>query len=292
MLWLKQEKPLATVRMLVSSVCKLFMVALHCVHVLCDIVEDGDDALFHFSCWVDELEYFSCCDPKYGPQGHSTCFNNVFTFDRCCIEQEPQDDGFSCWGLFSSRAHLSVDACCSASSKVASDNTSCWDDFFTYDACCKRQEFELPPLGDTAVWTSPTAVQLQELEQNFGGLQTGVSSKGCETNQTGGDRMSRALHNYAPCYARLLAKMLPHWHDSFFSVAEIGILSGSGLALWSRVFPMARLLGFDIDTSNALGKLEFMKSRGGSSLMISCSPCHSMRRSFRKPCKDADQSWL
>lgn len=75
--------------------------------------------------------------------------------------------------------------------------------------------------------------------------------------------MSAALHNYAPCYARLINKRLPHWSGDAINVAEVGILTGSGLAMWSTVFPTAHIVGFDLDTSNTLRNLPFLKSKGG-----------------------------
>lgn len=59
---------------------------------------------------------------------------------------------------------------------------------------------------------------------------------------TGGDRM---LHNgYGSTYARYLA---PFLDDRDLTVAEFGILKGTGLAIWCDLFPSARVIGFDID---------------------------------------------
>ncbi len=59
---------------------------------------------------------------------------------------------------------------------------------------------------------------------------------------TGGDRM---LHNgYAEIYAHYLR---PFLDAEDLALAEFGILTGGGLAIWCDLFPTARVLGFDID---------------------------------------------
>jgi hypothetical protein len=72
-----------------------------------------------------------------------------------------------------------------------------------------------------------------------------------EINQggmVGGDRMSPNYHGYAKIYARYLNK-LHKQKLSTLNILEIGILTGTGLALWSQVFPFANIFGFDIDLS-------------------------------------------
>jgi hypothetical protein len=57
----------------------------------------------------------------------------------------------------------------------------------------------------------------------------------------GNDRMNE--HGYAKDYARVLPKDAK-------TVVELGILGGTGLALWSEVYPSADLIGLDIDLSH------------------------------------------
>lgn len=59
---------------------------------------------------------------------------------------------------------------------------------------------------------------------------------------TGGDRMLH--HGYGETYARYLAAFLG---ERSLTVAEFGILKGTGLAIWCDLFPAARVIGFDID---------------------------------------------
>jgi hypothetical protein len=94
-------------------------------------------------------------------------------------------------------------------------------------------------------------------EVNYGGYVTNVARRRVSprdaraTEQlafwgmTGGDRMLH--HRYAPTYARYLA---PFVGARDLTVAEFGILKGTGLAIWCDLFPGARVIGFDIDLSH------------------------------------------
>ncbi|WPT11488.1 hypothetical protein PSENEW3n2_00000926 [Picochlorum sp. SENEW3] len=75
---------------------------------------------------------------------------------------------------------------------------------------------------------------------------------------TGGDRMSYDNHNYGVIYENIL-RSLP---TPVTAVAEIGILKGSGLAIWSELFPNAKVHGFDINLVNIKENMDFLKARG------------------------------
>jgi len=80
----------------------------------------------------------------------------------------------------------------------------------------------------------------------------------------GSDRML-SDHTYGPCYTDVLNKMRPGWlkrEASRFLIGEIGILSGTGLAMWSDVFPNADIHGFDYVINNTAGNLALLGSRG------------------------------
>lgn len=62
----------------------------------------------------------------------------------------------------------------------------------------------------------------------------------------GGDRMLR--HGYASHYARELRPFIKSSEP--LVIAEFGILTGLGLALWCDCFPDARIMGFDIDLTH------------------------------------------
>lgn len=106
--------------------------------------------------------------------------------------------------------------------------------------------FRKPAMG-SAEW-------LVHAEVVYGGLQTGVErNKVSPQDQRsveqlsvggmiGGDRMLH--HGYASVYAKYLA---PFLNSQNLTLAEFGILKGSGLAIWCDLFPSARVLGFDID---------------------------------------------
>ena len=59
---------------------------------------------------------------------------------------------------------------------------------------------------------------------------------------TGGDRMLH--HGYASTYSQYL---MPFLGTPNVTLAEFGILKGSGLGIWCDLFPAARVIGFDID---------------------------------------------
>ena len=80
---------------------------------------------------------------------------------------------------------------------------------------------------------------------------------------TGGDRM---LHNgYAPVYAAYLVHFSKN-KEHHLSLAEFGILKGTGLAIWCDLFPEARVIGLDIDPSHFKENLQFLTDLGAFEL--------------------------
>jgi len=77
---------------------------------------------------------------------------------------------------------------------------------------------------------------------------------------TGGDRMSPLHNGYAPAYAQHLAPFVRAGGE--LTLLEVGILRGTGLAIWSDLFPRAHVLGLDIDLSNYRSNDEFLRGRG------------------------------
>lgn len=69
-------------------------------------------------------------------------------------------------------------------------------------------------------------------------------------NHFGADRMSFAHHNYAQAYSRLFQQYFPDAEESTICLIEVGILQGTGLALWCDYFPEARIIGLDHDLSH------------------------------------------
>lgn len=119
----------------------------------------------------------------------------------------------------------------------------------------------------------PTTVEefrnrLVELEQRYGGLQRGnvschhLKTVGRRTPQmcTGGDRMTDKApsHNYGPTYSEVLFPMGLRIRN----VAEVGILRGSGIAMWSTIFPKAQIYGFDMFLNHTLSNMAFLRSQG------------------------------
>ena len=74
----------------------------------------------------------------------------------------------------------------------------------------------------------------------------------------GGDRMLE--HGYAPKYSEYLAPYLNARRR--LTLMEIGILRGTGLAIWSDLFPSARVIGLDIDLSHTRANIAVLKAQG------------------------------
>ena len=110
---------------------------------------------------------------------------------------------------------------------------------------------------------------LIEKEKHYGGLVQGVKCdcsashpNGRIRNCQGGDRMSGRYHNYAPIYAKYLQ---PYLNNDNIVLAEVGILKGSGCAIWSELFKNGRIIGLDYDLSNIKNNMKFLKSKGAFS---------------------------
>lgn len=110
---------------------------------------------------------------------------------------------------------------------------------------------------------------LARTEITYGGYVTGVERRKVSAQDgrnkeelafggmTGGDRMLH--HGYGPIYARYLA---PFLGQSGMTVAEFGILKGTGLAIWCDLFPTARIIGFDIDLGHFKDNRAALERRG------------------------------
>jgi hypothetical protein len=61
--------------------------------------------------------------------------------------------------------------------------------------------------------------------------------------------MSPFYHRYGSTYEEFLGSVLPRRLEPL-TVVEVGILNGSGLAIWCDLFPSARVIGLDIDLRN------------------------------------------
>jgi hypothetical protein len=97
---------------------------------------------------------------------------------------------------------------------------------------------------------------LQLLELKFGGYITEVPAtidsskvkKIYSRNNTGGDRMNVFFHNYSSKYSEYLSPLSQS--DDLIRILEVGILKGTGLAVWSKYFDNKEIYGFDYDLGN------------------------------------------
>ena len=126
--------------------------------------------------------------------------------------------------------------------------------------------------GPNHFFPKATADWLIHKELIYGGIQENVHVRQASPHDPrsesilmskrmrGGDRMF--FHGYAQEYARYL-KLFDF--DKRLVLAEFGILRGNGLAIWCDLFPNARILGFDIDTSHFEDNRQNLLDRGGFS---------------------------
>lgn len=107
------------------------------------------------------------------------------------------------------------------------------------------------------------ASYLIEIEQKMGGIVTGVPVERVSSSDprtifrsdllpmTGGDRMGPNGHFYSPVYSLVFRHLLVDMPHKEFdgTIVEVGILNGTGLAMWAEVFPNAAIVGLDVDTT-------------------------------------------
>ncbi len=114
--------------------------------------------------------------------------------------------------------------------------------------------------------SSPGSAEwLVQTEIKYGGHVTNVPKKIASPLDparsgflTGGDRMLG--HGYAEVYSRYLGR---HRESrGRLTLVEIGILRGTGLAMWCDLFEDARIIGLDIDLSYYQTNVENLKRRG------------------------------
>lgn len=105
--------------------------------------------------------------------------------------------------------------------------------------------------------------KLQFLEIKYGGYVTNIKQTKLIVkdhiykNHDGGDRFNIFHNNYSKIYTHYLKKVKP-----VTNLLEIGILKGTGLAIWDTYFPDAQLYGFDWDLGNFEKNYEYLLEQG------------------------------
>ena len=92
------------------------------------------------------------------------------------------------------------------------------------------------------------AEYLQFLEMKYSGpvfFSPNIHTFG---SATGGDRMNEFFHCYSDVYARYLEPIRKS--NRKLIILEIGILNGTGLAIWDEYFVNKKIYGFDYDLRN------------------------------------------
>ncbi|CAE7636052.1 unnamed protein product [Symbiodinium sp. CCMP2592] len=79
------------------------------------------------TCWSGQFQPQLCCDTAtHGARGNLRCWDEAFTFERCCPPLEPPSKVGSCWS-----GGFGPELCC-ADGKT----TDCWDEVYTFERCC------------------------------------------------------------------------------------------------------------------------------------------------------------
>lgn len=97
--------------------------------------------------------------------------------------------------------------------------------------------------------TDPEYLQLLELK--YGGyvidvlitIKSRVVGRLYGVNHTGGDRMNVFYHNYSEKYSHYLKPL--RYSKEPINLLEVGILKGTGLAVWDEYFDNKKIFGFD-----------------------------------------------
>lgn len=119
------------------------------------------------------------------------------------------------------------------------------------------------PITGSAKW-------LVQTEMKYGGFVTGIERNKVSSNDprtkeqileggmSGGDRM------YDHLYARKYAKYLKPFvmEKKPITLVEVGILKGSGVAIWCELFPDSRIIGLDIDLGHIQNNMSYLKDKG------------------------------
>ncbi|MCR4279566.1 MAG: hypothetical protein NUV78_02390 [Candidatus Zambryskibacteria bacterium] len=135
--------------------------------------------------------------------------------------------------------------------------------------------FLFSKIGILSRWAKEagTSAWLVKTEEKYGGLVTGAYVNKLSPNDTrefevlrrkgmrGGDRMNPLYHNYAPIYSKYLKQFL----DKKVALLEVGILRGTGLAIWSDLFGGGRVIGADIDLFNYEENIKNLRELGAFS---------------------------
>ena len=116
---------------------------------------------------------------------------------------------------------------------------------------------------------------LIQRERMYGGMTSGVVRRRVSTldprsheelshtTMTGGDRMHPANHGYGRIYAKYLRSFVQSTAN--VTLVEVGILKGTGLAVWSDLFPKGRIIGLDLDLSHFFENLQWLRDAGAFS---------------------------
>ena len=76
----------------------------------------------------------------------------------------------------------------------------------------------------------------------------------------GGDRMSKLHKGYGKIYAKYLQPFIQG--EKPVVLIEVGILKGTGVAIWSELFLNGRIIGLDIDLSHIKQNMDSLKRKG------------------------------
>lgn len=181
-------------------------------------------------------------------------------------------NSFSCFFLFASV--MGNDAMCKSdteSCSVPEDEVN----LMQFHSRVKLGRDECPQFSKQGQMLKRTSLSVQDLvctESHFA-HKKGESAAG----HVGGDRMNATKHNYAPSYAKHITSLLTSGSTpSDITIVEVGILTGSGLAMWQHLFPESSIFGFDLNTDAYSQNLDHLKSLGMQDSSVSVVQMNQM----------------
>ncbi len=119
--------------------------------------------------------------------------------------------------------------------------------------------FQSDTIPGTPEWLTDTEIKYGGISFNVPSKRSPIDPEGSKDCGRGGDRMLH--HGYASHYAKFLDSYVQKRGERFV-ICEVGVLEGTGLAIWCDLFPNARCIGLDFDLSNIQRNMDNLRCLG------------------------------
>ncbi|CAK0912163.1 unnamed protein product, partial [Prorocentrum cordatum] len=239
-------------------------------------------------CWDNDFNWHACCNPRvWGREGNVGCWDEEHTHKRCC-GQEPARTAASFAPSSAADASASAgsqgppprdaspgdapaplahaeDAASPASGTITplapavdaegnskcwaqggfthalccgglADSTECWVWPYTPDFCCRKPRAPRGPVRPRCGQGGGELLACTKSLDEIGAL--------FEASVIGGGDKASGWHDYLGAYERVLLHL-----PISANVLELGVRSGSSLAMWAEYFPFGSIVGVDKNTA-------------------------------------------